>query len=94
MTNKEVRCDVLTLGRYVGESVTIGPNVVVTVVDIRYGQVKLAIQAPREVPIWREELREKLLKDGRLIEVESGWGRNAVNGDRDECKEGGGECRR
>lgn len=46
----------LVLNRKLGERIAIGPNVVVTVVAVQGERVKLAIEAPREVPIFREEL--------------------------------------
>lgn len=46
----------LALSRKVGESLVIDENVVVTVVRITPGNVRLAIQAPKRVPIRRSEL--------------------------------------
>jgi carbon storage regulator len=46
----------LVLSRRLGEKITIGENVVITVVDIDRGKVRLAIEAPVDVPIYRQEL--------------------------------------
>ena len=46
----------LVLTRKAGESVFIGHDVSVTIVKVNGRQVKLKIDAPREVPILREEL--------------------------------------
>ena len=43
------------LTRKIGESVRIGDDVVVTIVGIRGSQIRLGIDAPREVTISREE---------------------------------------
>lgn len=51
----------LVLSRKSGESIQIG-DAVVTVVRSRNGTVRLAIEAPREVPIVRTELRENRLQ--------------------------------
>ena len=48
----------LILTRKIGESVRISDDVVVTVVGIRGGQVRLGIDAPREVTISREEISD------------------------------------
>jgi carbon storage regulator len=56
---------VLTLSRRRGESIAIGPDVVVTVVRAARGQVQLSIAAPRDVPI----LRGELLRRGRAPEA-------------------------
>jgi len=46
----------LVLSRKAGESVYIGHDVSITIVKVNGRQVKLKIDAPREVPILREEL--------------------------------------
>jgi carbon storage regulator len=47
---------VLVLTRRSGESVMIGDDVVVTVVEVRGDVVRLGIEAPREVRVHREEV--------------------------------------
>ena len=47
----------LILQRKEGESLLIGDEVEVTVLAVEAGRVRLAIQAPREVPILRSELK-------------------------------------
>jgi carbon storage regulator len=46
----------LVLSRKLGEKIFIGENIVVTVVDIDRGKIRLGIEAPRDVPIFRQEL--------------------------------------
>ena len=46
----------LVLSRKLGEKIYIGENVCITVVDIDRGKIRLGIEAPRDVPIYREEL--------------------------------------
>lgn len=50
----------LVLSRKVGERILIGENIVVTVVRIAGGGVRLGIEAPLEMPVVREELKQKL----------------------------------
>jgi len=50
----------LVLTRRLGESITIGEDVKVVIVDIDGNQVKLGIEAPRHIEIYREELYEKI----------------------------------
>ena len=50
----------LVLTRRLGESITIGENIRLVVVDIDGNQVKLGIEAPRNIEIYREELYEKI----------------------------------
>jgi len=46
----------LVLSRKVGERVTIGDGVVVTVLEVKGRQVRLGFEAPPDVAIWRGEL--------------------------------------
>ncbi|MFO0753393.1 MAG: carbon storage regulator CsrA [Thermodesulfovibrionales bacterium] len=50
----------LVLTRKVDQTITIGDSIRVKIVEIGNGFVKLGIDAPRELPIYREELYEKL----------------------------------
>jgi carbon storage regulator len=50
----------LVLTRRLGESITIGDDVKVIVVGIDGSQVKLGIEAPKSIEIYREELYEKV----------------------------------
>jgi carbon storage regulator len=46
----------LVLSRKVRQTILIGENIRVTVTSIRPGRVRIAVQAPREMPVFREEL--------------------------------------
>ena len=46
----------LVLSRKLGEKIYIGDNICITVVDIDRGKIRLGIEAPRDVPIFRQEL--------------------------------------
>ncbi len=46
----------LVLSRKLGEKIYINNNICITVVDIDRGKIRLGIEAPREVPIFRKEL--------------------------------------
>ncbi len=46
----------LILSRRIGESINIGDDVKVTVLDVRDSQVRVGIAAPRDVPVHREEI--------------------------------------
>jgi carbon storage regulator len=55
----------LVLSRQRDESIVIGDNVVVTIVDIRGDKVRLGIQAPEEVPVHRQEVYEAIQREHR-----------------------------
>lgn len=50
----------LVLSRQRDESIIIGDNIVVTIVDIRGDKVRLGIQAPTEIPVHRREVFEAI----------------------------------
>ncbi len=49
----------LVLTRRIGETIKIGDDIDVTVLDIQGGQARIGIDAPREVRVDREEVRER-----------------------------------
>lgn len=53
----------LVLSRHRDESIMIGDNIVVTVVDIRGDKVRLGINAPTEVPVHRQEVYEAIQRE-------------------------------
>ena len=55
----------LVLTRKTQESIIIGEDIVLTVVEIRSGKVRLGIQAPKEVSVHRRELYEAI-KSGKV----------------------------
>ncbi len=48
----------LVLARRAGESIVIGPDIEVTVVEIQGDKVKLGVSAPKQIPVLRRELIE------------------------------------
>ena len=46
----------LALSRKQGESIVIGNNIEITVLETKGDQVKIGISAPKEVPIYRKEV--------------------------------------
>jgi len=53
----------LILTRNQNESIIINGNIKITVLNGPHGQVKLGIDAPGDVEIWREEIYTKMQKD-------------------------------
>lgn len=57
----------LILTRRLGEKVLIGDEITVQVLEVNRNQVRVAINAPRDVLILREELKGKPFNDKRLL---------------------------
>lgn len=59
----------LVLSRRTNESIVIGGEVVVTVLEIKGDQVRLGIRAPRHVTIHREEIHAEIQRENRSAAV-------------------------
>jgi carbon storage regulator len=53
----------LVLSRQRDESIIIGDNIVITIVDIRGDKVRLGINAPTEIPVHRREVYEAIQRE-------------------------------
>jgi carbon storage regulator len=53
----------LILGRRKGESILIGDDIEITIVDIQGDYIRMGIQAPREVSIVRKEIKEQIREE-------------------------------
>ena len=65
----------LALARKVNESIMIGNDIEITVLEINGDQIKLGVKAPKSVPIYRKELyvqiQEENKQAGSAVDVEA-----------------------
>ena len=57
----------LILSRRVGETLVIGDEITVTVLGIKGNQVRIGVNAPKDVSVHREEIYEKIQKERAAI---------------------------
>jgi carbon storage regulator len=50
----------LVLTRRIGEAIRVGHDVVVTIMGLKGNQVRLGIDAPKEIAVHREEIYERI----------------------------------
>lgn len=55
----------LALSRKVNESIIIGNDIEITILDIKGDQIKIGISAPKSVPIYRKEIYLQILESNK-----------------------------
>ena len=58
----------LILTRRIGETLNIGDDVQVIVLGIKGNQVRLGVDAPKEIPVYRQEIYERIKKENQKME--------------------------
>jgi carbon storage regulator len=53
----------LILTRRVGETLMVGDDVTITVLGVKGNQVRIGVNAPKDVAVHREEIYERIHKD-------------------------------
>jgi carbon storage regulator len=62
---------VLILTRRIGEKLVIGEVVTVSVLGVKGSQVRIGIEAPHEVPVHREEIYQRILKERAAVTAQA-----------------------
>ena len=61
----------LVLTRKIGESIRINNNISITIMEVDGRSVKVAIDAPRSVPIHREEIFQRIQEENKSAATQS-----------------------
>jgi len=59
----------LALTRKVGERIVIDENIVVTVISVKGDSIRLAVEAPKEVKIYRGEIFDAIVAENKQAAV-------------------------
>ena len=62
----------LILTRRVGETLMIGDEVTVTVLGVKGNQVRIGVNAPKEIAVHREEIYERIKREQEASELSAG----------------------
>jgi carbon storage regulator len=59
----------LVLSRFKDQQIMIGHDVIIMVVDVDMERVRLGIEAPREVKIWRREIYDSIVAENAAYQA-------------------------
>jgi carbon storage regulator len=62
-SNRQRGEGMLVLSRKQGESIKIGENIELIILEVKGDQIKVGIQAPKNIEIWRKELYEDIQQE-------------------------------
>lgn len=62
----------LILTRRIGESLMVGDEVTVTVLGVKGNQVRIGINAPKDIEVHREEIYQKIQREQNANSAENG----------------------
>ena len=57
----------LILTRRIREKLVIGENITVTVVGVKGNQIRIGVDAPRDIPVHRDEIYQRILKEQKEL---------------------------
>ena len=60
----------LVLSRHIGESVVIDGDIKIKIISKRGGQIRIGIEAPKSILVYREEVYKKLLDTKKAANTE------------------------
>lgn len=55
----------LVLTRRLGETIVIGDDIIIKIVDIHGKQIRIGIEAPSEISVYRGEIYERIMQENR-----------------------------
>jgi len=68
----------LVLTRRLGETIVIGDDIIIKIVDIHGKQIRVGIEAPAEISVYRGEIYERIMQENRAAAEAAGVDDKAV----------------
>ncbi len=68
----------LVLTRRLGETIVIGDDIVIKIVDIHGKQIRVGIEAPSEISVYRGEIYERIMQENKAAAEAAGADNQAV----------------
>ena len=69
----------LILSRKIDEKIQIGDNITLTIIDIHGEQVKIGVEAPKNIKVFRQEVFEAIQKENKAAAVEENNNEAGIN---------------
>jgi carbon storage regulator len=71
----------LILSRKIDEKIKIGNDITITIIDVRGDQVKIGVEAPKNVKVFRQEVFNAIQSENKaaLASVEENENKKAIN---------------
>ena len=61
----------LILSRKIDEKIKIGDNITITLIDVHRDQVKIGVEAPKNVKVFRQEVFDAIQNENKAAAVEN-----------------------
>ena len=69
----------LILSRKIDEKIQIGDDITITIIDIHGEQVKIGVEAPKSIKVFRQEVFEAIQKENKAAAVEQSNNQVGIN---------------
>lgn len=69
----------LILSRKIDEKIKIGDEITITLIDVHGDQVKIGVEAPKNVKVFRQEVFDAIQKENKMAVVEENTNRKAID---------------
>lgn len=69
----------LILSRKIDEKIQIGDNITITLIDVHGEQVKIGVEAPKNVKVFRQEVFEAIQNENKAAVVENNKNQKTID---------------